>query len=234
MLYGNHESDDKVVQIRKKEMGDDLERREVTYHEIGHFLFGFSKMDRSSMDSVLKRILQIKEKNQDTLTLPPADYARGLLLLEEYIVQKFAVSSSQETLGRQYRKHENLRYVPSGDYTFSTYFANSGYGVFESVCDSLIYKKYSSFGQVLHSCLDDKFWMEIFDKYDEVQLMQILGNLGYVHKSVMAYSTDRTIISQSETKKCLQDAAKLISQIPRQYQNNINSHDDSDDWDPML
>lgn len=205
---------ERVVQIQRKILNNNIKRRGTMFHEVGHFLFGISKVDLNKEKNVkvLKKIISARKKYPHILTLPAEKYLNGLKLLEEHIVDKFSIKSAYESYNQKPVVHENLRHILTADYTFNTTF-NSSYGIFESICDNLIYKKYKSYDDVFKECLNDKFYMNLFKNYPEMKLMKILGDLGEFYDVIYKYAQTRNTGNPRHNKKILEGVKAEISTI---------------------
>ena len=218
---GKSDRKNKTVILRSDKLKSEKTRRHVLYHEIGHFLFGFGYFSNSEQNEVLKRIVRTQTDNKQLLNLDALQYISGIRLLEEYIVEKFAVNASHETLKENVQIDYNIGFPFSVNYSFDTTFPGA-YGVFETLCDKLLEKAYENFEDILSSCLNSNFYKELFEKYDEVGLMQILGEFGYVRDSIILWAKNRTI--RSETQETLENLEQMISKINVKNVNRANSN----------
>ena len=60
---------------------------------------------------------------------------------------------------------------------------NSKYGVFETICDELVGKTFGDINTTIRAGLNEKYFETFFDRFDEKEIMTILGNLGQVFQS---------------------------------------------------
>ena len=52
------------------------------------------------------------------------------------------------------------------------------------MCDKLILKSYGNIGNAIKAGLDDQLYTGLFEKYDKVELMKILGNFGKIKNAI--------------------------------------------------
>ena len=210
----------KILTIREDMMMScDKDRRSILYHEIGHLLFGMKNIDKSVTMKIAKIVFETVKNNKNILDGKPEQYIRGLYLLEEYIVEKFAVNAACYTTNSKIQIYKNCMHVISGRYMYDTSFAG-GYGVFETLCDRLIEKTYRNFDTLLAECLNSTFYLDLFEKYDKVELLRILGEFGYIYDTLMMYAKDRTIRSASQTQKVLESISKNIDGIKTEHSHS--------------
>lgn len=220
---GKANSRNKTVIIRQDKIQDNMYRRHVLYHEIGHLLFGFKNLSDIDKNEIYKRITNTKLSNEQLSDVDSKQVASGIKLLEDYIVEKFAVKASHATLNRTIQREINARHVISGGYIFNTTFPGT-YGIYETLCDELLEKAYGNFDNIQQSCLQSTFYKELFEKYDEIELIKILEKLGYVHDSVMSFGKDRTIRSVPKTQEALEDLRQMIHEIKSKTGHRSNSN----------
>jgi len=218
---GKSDNKNKTIIIRQDKMEDDKTRRHILYHEIGHFLFGFRNFSNDEQTEVFKKIIRTKESNKQLLTLDGTQYLSGIKLLEEYIAERFAVNATHETLNEDIKIDNNLAYPFSGNYRFDTTFPGA-YGVCETLCDQFLGKIYNNFEDVFTSCLDSSFYKDLFEKYDEVEFMQILGEFGYIYESIMEWAKNRTIRSAPQTQEALERLSQMIPKIKAKTADRTN------------
>lgn len=186
-------------------------------------MFGYTALTKEENMEVVKRMFQTIKSNRDLLNKDMKQYASGVKLLEEYIVEKFAVNASHATLNRNIQIDRNCMHMISGDYIYNTTFPG-GYGLFESLCDEFLGKAYENFDDILSGCLESTFYKDLFEKYDEVELMQILGEFGYVYDSMMTWAKNRTMRSAPQTQEALENLSQMIPKIKLKTVHRTNSN----------
>lgn len=190
------------VEIKRKVMNNVLQRREIVYHEIGHHLFGMQKMN---LNTVRELSIKIKEGiTNNGFNINPISCVNGLRMIEEYIVEKFAVLSSCESLNLHPILQKNLIYLPCGNYVYNTYFS-SGYGVVQTILDDFLEDEYPMFDSILKECLNSKFYINLFEKYDNLKLIVFLNQLGFIYNTIMEFGKTRTCVNSSHAQKILEE-----------------------------
>ena len=211
-IGGKTDYKNKKVIIRSDKMPDDIKRRHALYHETGHFLFGFSNFTEYEKRQVLKKIVKTRKNNKQLLSENTHLYLSGIRLLEEHIVEKFAISASHETLNQAIEATQYVAPSFCGNYTFTTTF-NSAYGVCESLCNNFLGKTYNSFDNILLDCLDSSFYKDLFEKYDNIALMQILAKFGHIYNSIITSTKTYENHSPIQMQEILESLPQMISQI---------------------
>lgn len=222
-------------QTRKREIGildtamtNDRLRSNICYHELGHALMGMASYERADLEEkVLKHIVEIKKKHPNELTESIYTYLSGFSCLEEYLVEKFA--QSMQALCKKINVPKKQNYSCSSicaDYSYwST--TNSKYGIFETICDELVGKTFGDLSATIRAGLNEKYFGTFFDRFDEKEIMTILGNLGQVFQSLMNYSghskSQYNEYSPDKIKQTLVDTEQLVKNIQPKVQK-INSH----------
>ena len=209
-------------------MTNDRLRSNICYHELGHAQMGMTSYVRTDLEEkVLKHIVEIKNKHPNKLTEIMHTYLSDLSCLEEYLVEKFAQAMQFLCKKIDVPKKQNYTCPPiCADYSYwST--MNTKYGIFETICDELVGKTFGDINTTIRSGLNEKYFETFFDRFDEKEIMTILGNLGQVFQSIMNYSGNtRSQYNQnspSKIKQTLVDTEQLVRNIKPKVQE-INSH----------
>ena len=83
------------------------------------------------------------------------------------------------------------------------------------------------FRSTIRSGLNEKYFGTFFDRFDEKEIMTILGNLGQVFQSIMNYSgnsrSQYNQYSPDKIKQTLVNTEQLVKNIQPKVQE-INSH----------
>lgn len=199
-------------------------RTMALYHEIGHSLLGLADSSEEVIQSVLNSIVNNKRSHSNELLEDNGIYLDGLKLLEEYLVEKFSIAMMQNAKGvpepqKQKCQHPGI----SGDYIYMASF-DSNYGIFESLCDKLIYKTFGNLPDTLKAGFSEKYFTEFFDKYDNVELMKILGNLGNVKRAIYAFAGQNDLqYNPNDIAQILRDTNDMIDSIQIKQENRISS-----------
>lgn len=222
-------------QTRKRDIGildtamtNDRLRSNICYHELGHALMGMTSYERADLEEkVLKHIVEIKKKHPNELTESKHTYLSGFSCLEEYLVEKFAQSMQVLCKKINVPKKQNCSCPPiCADYSYwST--MKSKYGIFETICDELVGKTFGDLSTTIRAGLNEKYFGTFFDRFDEKEIMTILGNLGQVFQSIMNYSgnsrSQYNEYSPDKIKQTLVDTEQLVKNMQPKVQE-INSH----------
>ena len=217
-------------QIKKRDIGildsamtNDRLRSNICYHEIGHALMGLASYEKTDLEEkVLKHIVETKNKHPNELTENTHTYLSGLSCLEEYLVEKFA--QSMQVLCKKINIPEKQNYsCPPicADYSYwST--MNTKYGIFETICDELVGKTFGDLSTTIRAGLNEKYFETFFDKFDEKEIMTLLGNLGQIFQAIINYSGNSRVqynqYSPSEIKQTLVDTKQLVKNIKPKVQ----------------
>ncbi len=222
-------------QTRKRDIGildtamtNDRLRSNICYHELGHALMGMTSYERTDLEEkVLKHIVEIKNKHPNELTESMHTYLSGFSCLEEYLVEKFAQAMQFLCKKIDVPKKQNYSCPPiCADYSYwST--MNTKYGIFETICDELVGKTFGDLSTTIQAGLNEKYFGTFFDRFDDKEIMTILGNLGQIFQSIMNYSgnsrSQYNEYSPDKIKQTLVDTEQLVKNIQPKVQE-INSH----------
>lgn len=224
----NSQTKKRDIGILDTAMTNDRLRSNVCYHELGHALMGMTSYERTDLEEkVLKHIVEIKNKHPNELTESTHTYLSGFSCLEEYLVEKFAQGMQFLCKGINVPKKQNYSCPPiCADYSYwST--MNTKYGIFETICDELVSKTFGNLSTAIRSGLNEEYFGTFFDRFDEKEIMAILGNLGQVFQLIMNYSgNSRPQYSQyspDKIKQTLVNTEQLVKNIQPKVQE-INSH----------
>lgn len=211
---GNYEK--QIMIILNEDILDNEELRVMTlYHEVGHILMGFASYEQSFSENIASKIMHIKEYNSDLLKEEDSVYFDGLILLEEYLVEKFCILMAFLLKGIPEPKVEYSVRHPEicGTYEFNRTFKTSC-DVFENLCDDLMEKTYGNLYDTISSGLNETFLTGFFDKYDNVKFMEILGNFGHIIRAIYAYTGIRKYSYDSKwISKVLIQTSEMIKKI---------------------
>lgn len=209
-------------------MTNDRLRSNVCYHELGHALMGMRSYEKTDIDEkVLRHIVEIKNKYPSELNESMHTYLSGFSCLEEYLVEKFAQSMQFLCKRIDVPRKQNYSCPPiCGDYSYwST--MDTKYGIFETICDELVGKAFGDLSTTIRAGLNEEYFGAFFEKFDEKEIMKILGNLGKLFQSIMNYSgnsrSQYNEYSQEEIKQTLIVTEQLVDDIQPKVQE-INSH----------
>lgn len=206
---------------------DERKRSSALYHELGHILMGLGYSNQSVQDEVFNSIIQTKAKNPNELKEEDGVYLDGLILLEEYLVEKFSQVVSYRAKGVPVSQRESRKTPPiSGEYSYYATF-QSNYGIFESLGDGFIVKTYGNITNAIKSGLSEEYFTNLFKTYDNVELMKILGNFGKVKRAIYSYAGQKNFdYEPEEIHETLKDTAVMIEKIRTRVTNNNPSTDD--------
>lgn len=224
----NSQTRKRDIAILDTAMTNDRLRSNICYHELGHALMGMTSYERADLEEkVLKHIVEIKKKHPNELTESIHTYLSGFSCLEEYLVEKFAQSMQVQCKKINVPKKQNYS-CPSicADYNYwST--IDTKYGIFETICDELAGKTFGDLSTTIRAGLNEKYFGTFFDRFDEKEIMTILGNLGQVFQSIMNYAgnsiSQYNEYSPYKIKQTLVDTEQLVKNIQPKVQE-INSH----------
>ncbi len=204
------------IVLREDIINNDEKRAKVLYHELGHILLGIRNNNK---DKIKELIVYTREDNSKVLQEESIVYFDGLKLIEEYLVEKFSIGMLQITKGVQPQVKEYTAPIIFGDYKFKSTFG-SLYGVFETLCDKLILKAYGNIGNAIKTGLDNGLYTGLFEKYDKVELMKILGNFGKIKNAIYSfagYGRDKEQYTRQytpeEVKKLIEDTEVMTDKI---------------------
>lgn len=213
------ENGQQFIVLREDIISNDKKRARVLYHELGHILLGIRNSNKQTIDKIKELIVYTREDNSKVLQEESIVYKDGLKLIEEYLVEKFSIGMLQITKGVQPQVKEYTASEIFGDYKFKSTFG-SLYGVFETLCDKLILKAYGYIGNAIKAGLDNRLYTGLFEKYDKVELMKILGNLGKIKNAIYSfagYGRDKEQYTRpytpEEVKKLIEDTEVMIDKI---------------------
>lgn len=224
----NPETGKRDIGILDSAMSNDRLRSNVCYHELGHALMGMNSYEKTDLDNkVLKYIVEFKNKHQNELTANIDAYLSGCSGLEEYLVEKFA--QTMQVMCKRMNAPQKQNYsCPDvcSDYNYSTTM-NSKYGIFETICDELVKKAFGDISPTIRSGLNEEYFETFFTKFDEVEIMRILGNLGKVYQSIQNYAghsrSQYDNYSPEDIKQILMDTEQLVHNIQPKIRE-VNSY----------
>lgn len=224
----NSQSGKRSIGILDTAMQDDKLRSNVCYHELGHALMGMTSYEREDLEEkVLKHIVAIKNKYPDELSESIYTYLSGFSCLEEWLVEKFAQMS--QNMCKKIPVPSKKKYsCPDicGDYKYWSSM-NTKYGIFEGMCDTLVAKSFGDLATAIRSGLSEDFFGSFFEKFEEKEIMTILGNFGKVYQAIMNYSghsrNQYGQYSPESIKKVLVDTEQLVQRI-HHITPELNTH----------
>ena len=222
----NPETGKRDIGILDSAMSNNRLRSNVCYHELGHALMGMNSYEPTDLDNkVLKYIAEFKNKHPNELTENIHAYLSGCSALEEYLVEKFSQAMQVTCKGMSAPQKQNYS-CPDvcSDYNYwST--MNTKYGIFETICDELVKKVYGNLSTTIRAGLNEEYFETFFTKFDGVEIMKILGNLGKVYQSIQNYAgyskSQYDNYSPEDIKQILINTEQLVSNIqPRTRKEN--------------
>ncbi len=217
----------RIVRLKNSILKDERKRARTLYHELGHGILGLTSSDSNIANSVLESIVLTKRQNAKELKEGNDVYLDGLKLLEEYLVEKFSIVMMQNAKGIPEPKKERW-YNPdiSGNYIVYATF-DSNYGIFESLCDKFVGKTYGNLANSIKAGLSEEFFTGFFEKYDKVELMRILGNLGHIKRAIYAHAgKNQYQYNPEQIHEILDNTNVLIDNIQTRSQSHCISPQD--------
>ena len=214
----------KEISILDEVINNDRLRTATCYHELGHALMGMDTYKKIDLDKkVFEHIVEIKRRYRYELIEQTLTYLSGMQCLEEYLVEKFAQEMQFLCKGiDRSKKKKCICPKISADYNYYSTTA-AKYGIFETICDELVFKLFSDIEAAIYSGLKEEFFEEFFYKFDGKEIMLILGNLGKVFQAIMNYANNSRPYyghySANSIKRILLDTEHLVKNI--QLQNEV-------------
>lgn len=219
----NGEGSKRYIRLGENIIGDDKKRARALYHEIGHAILGLTDSSKETVESVLSSIVNTRRNHSNELSSDAKIYLEGLKLLEEYLVEKFSIAMMQKVKGIPEPKKERCQHPGiSGNYIYMASF-DTNYGIFESLCDKLVGKTFGNLSNTLNAGISEKYFTEFFNKYDNVELMKILGNLGQVKRAIYSYAGQNNAqYNSNDIAQILRDTNSMIEAIQVNQEYSIN------------
>ena len=223
----NPETGKKVdIGILDSTIQNDRLRSNVCYHELGHALMGMSSYNSEDLDErIFKHLIELKKKYPNELTESINTYLSGCSCLEEYLVEKFAqlMQSMCKGINIPLKRSYSCPDICS-DYKYYSSL-ESKYGIFETICDELAGKTFGDLTTVIRAGLEEGYFERFFSKFNDVEIMRILGNLGKVYQSIMNFSghsrSEFVSYSPEDIKQALVETEQLVRTIkPRILKTN--------------
>ena len=204
------------IGLNENIINDDIIRAKTLFHEMAHIIMGQKNCSQEAYNNILGEIINNTQSFQDELKLPPVVYARGVTCLEEFLVEEFAQASFCMTKNVPFPTPQSLKNPSiSGDYGYiSTY--DSNYGIFQSICNELVIKTFGNLPNAIRSSCQEEFFIKFFQVYDNVEIMNILGNLGQILEAITSYAGHSQIgitNSPSTIAKLLRETNILVANI---------------------
>ena len=225
----NLRSGKKEISILDDIMDDEKERASTCYHEIGHALMGMSSYDKKDIyDKVFNYINEIKRSYPYELLEEKFTYLLGMQCLEEYLVETFA----QEMLFkcRGIEKSQKRQFTCPGicaDYIYEST-SKSKYGIFETIGEELVLKTFGNIDTAIVLGLKEKYFESFFKKFNEKEIMMILGNLGKVYQAIMIYTgnyrNNYKYYSQDRVKCFLYETREIVNNLQSQFKKKNKSY----------
>ena len=203
-----------TIELNEDIFNDDYLRRRVIYHEIGHLLFNYELMNKNDLRKLIEKQRDIADrtKGQNHYLEPNPNLAMaGYKMLQEYIVEKFSTIAANSSLHLKTKKKNRTGAICGENYRFDTSFDNN-YGLIESVCDKFFAKYYVSSLEILIECLNNNFYIELYDKYNEEDLFRFLENLGRLYTNFDAYNHKQPLYPAAASIKVMKILEKISSE----------------------
>lgn len=203
---------EKKIGIREAHLSDDFMRKTILYHEIGHILFDYDAMISLDQKTIKEKILSDITTNSTLKDINPLLCLTGFKLIQEYIAEKFNTLAVSESLEKPVEMRKDRTCIISGDYKYNTTF-HSNYGLVETICDNLFNKAYKDIFEILNMCLNSTFYINLFAKYDNEELIKILEDFGKIYNMLDRYSTKKEVTNIEEAKKVLGELTQKVASI---------------------
>lgn len=216
---GKFDHKTKLIVLRENDINDEFKRKTILYHEIGHLLFDYKAMKWEDIKVIEEKVSKLAD-NKD-LDINPLECLAGLSMIQEYITEKFSTMLTHNVLNKDIEVRKNITNKVSGNYTYDTTF-HSSYGLVETICDDLVDKTYNSLLQILEDCLNSKFYIKLFENYNEIDLMNILEKLGKIYNILDTYTTKNIIGDSKQTEELLTELRQMVSTISLNNYSKIN------------
>lgn len=218
----------RFIRLKNSILKDERKRARTLYHELGHGILGLTSS--TNANSVLESIVLTKKQNAQELKEDNDVYLDGLKLLEEYLVEKFSIVMMQNAKGIPEPQKRRCQHPKiSGNYIYYATF-DTNYGIFESLCDKFVGKTYGNLANSIKSGLSEKFFTGFFEKYNNVELMKILGNLGHLKRAIYAYAgQNQNQYDPEQIHVILEETDMLVDNIPTRSQSHYISPQDISD-----
>lgn len=217
----------RFIRLKNSILKDERKRARTLYHELGHGILGLTSSNSNTVNSVLESIVLTKKQNAQKLKEGNDVYLDGLKLLEEYLVEKFSIVMMQNVKGIPEPQKVRCQHPEiSGNYIYYATF-DTNYGIFESLCDKFVGKTYGNLANSIKSGLSEEFFTGFFEKYDNVELMKILGNLGHIKRAIYTYAGQNQYqYDPEQIHQILDDTNVLIDNIQTKSQSHRISPED--------
>ena len=200
-------------------------RPRTLYHELGHALMGITYLSKEKQDAVFNKIVNTIKANENILSENATVYLEGLRLLEEYLVEKFSFCMLENAKRMPIPQKRYGLSNPSicGNYTYDATF-DTNYAIFESLGDKLITKTFGSSNKAIRAGLSENFFTSFFEKYNNVEIMKILENLGHIKLAIYARGGQNNYVyDPNEINKRLVETNSMIDAIQPEILNQISA-----------
>ena len=200
-------------------------RPRTLYHELGHALMGITYTSPKKQDEILSKIANTKKANENTLNEDVTVYLEGLRLLEEYLVEKFSfcMLENAKRMPIPQKRYGLSNPSISGNYTYDATF-DTNYAIFESLGDKLVTKTFGSSNNAIREGLSENFFTSFFEKYNGVEFMKILGNLGHIKLAIYARAGQNNYVyNPNEIHQRLVETNSMIDTIQPEIVNQISA-----------
>ena len=195
-----------TIFITSSDLIDDFKRKLVLYHELGHLLFDYDLLSSDEKDSILNLITKSNKGANPYLVIT------GFRMIEEYLNEKFGVWATYGLLNKDIVVHKNLKPKFGGEFIYDTTFG-SIYGIVETICDDLLDKVYSSVRDILNDCLNNDFYIGLFSKFDNQDLISILERLGLIYNMLIENMKNPEYKNPELTDKALRLLVHSVGKI---------------------
>ena len=190
-------------------------RPRALYHELGHALMGITYSSQGTQDKILNMIVNAKKANEKVLNEDVVVYFEGLKLLEEYLVEKFSFCMLENAKRIPVPQMKYGLSNPSicGSYTYNATF-DTNYAIIESLGDKLVNKAFGSSNKAIREGMAEKYFTTFFEKYDNIEFMKILGNLGHIKLAIYSRAGQNDYVyNPNEIQQKLHEADSMIDII---------------------
>ena len=201
-----------TVELNEEIINDDYLRLRTLYHEVGHLLFNYPLMSQKEIRELRNKQMQVAinvPSSSHYLEPNPNLAMAGYKMLHEYICEKFSsIAANSFFHQKPTRKYNQTGDICGENYKFNTTF-DGNYGLIESVCDEFFSKYYSSVLDILKECLNNSFYLQLYDKYNEIDVFRFLENLGRLYNVFDSYHEGVTMFPKESSIKVMQILNKL-------------------------
>ena len=212
---GKVDHQNKRISLQTEDMYNDLTRRMIFYHEMGHLLFDYKAMKNENINAVEKRVLNLAQTSAKNTN--PLKCLAGLSLIQEYIAEKFSSLVTAYAFNSDVKLRKDISNRFCKNYIYDTTFY-SAYGIIETILDNLF--KNENIISILKESLNSEFYINLFTKYNEKEIMLILEKLGDVYNALDLYTAKDITADEKNMPLILNELSSLTNSINL---NNVKS-----------